>query len=112
MSISSRTPEGEPNRCPVCLASIVIEPSSVFGDAVCPRCGSLLWFLNLPTEARVFERSDSDEVRNRVAAIVARQLGVDPRRVEENEALLNGLGADSLDVVELVMDLEEELDSP
>lgn len=44
MTISSRTPEGAPNRCPVCGASIRIEPSFPPGDAPCPNCGSLLWF--------------------------------------------------------------------
>jgi len=44
MTISSRTPEGAPNRCPVCGNSIRIEPSIPPGDAPCPNCGSLLWF--------------------------------------------------------------------
>ena len=44
MTSSSRTPEGAPNRCPVCGNSIRIEPSIPPGDAPCPRCGSLLWF--------------------------------------------------------------------
>ena len=39
-SISSRTPEGGPNRCPVCGKSICIEPSMPPG-APCPNCGSL-----------------------------------------------------------------------
>jgi anti-sigma B factor antagonist len=44
MTISSRTPEGQPNRCPVCGDSLTIEPSEPAGDAPCPRCGHLLWF--------------------------------------------------------------------
>jgi len=44
MNISSRTPEGVPNRCPICGQSIRIEPSIPSGDAPCPNCGSLLWF--------------------------------------------------------------------
>jgi hypothetical protein len=44
MIISSRTPEGEPNRCPVCGDTLRIEPSDPAGDAPCPRCGHLLWF--------------------------------------------------------------------
>lgn len=42
--ISSRTPEGTPNRCPVCGYQLKIEPSDPAGDAPCPRCGHLLWF--------------------------------------------------------------------
>ena len=44
MVISSRTPEGTPNRCPVCNNDLKIEPSSPPGDAPCPYCGHLLWF--------------------------------------------------------------------
>jgi anti-anti-sigma factor len=44
MVISSRTPEGTPNHCPVCGADLKIEPSTPAGDAPCPCCGHLLWF--------------------------------------------------------------------
>jgi hypothetical protein len=40
----SRTPEGEPNRCPICGAQLQLEPSTPPGDAPCPQCGTLLWF--------------------------------------------------------------------
>jgi hypothetical protein len=45
MTISSRTPEGEPTTCPLCLANVSVEPSVLIGDATCPRCGQLLWFV-------------------------------------------------------------------
>ena len=41
---SSRTPEGEPNLCPICGNAVRIEPSSGFRDAPCPHCGHLLRF--------------------------------------------------------------------
>jgi hypothetical protein len=44
MEISSRTPEGWPNRCPICGQSIDITPSPGTLDAPCPNCGYLLWF--------------------------------------------------------------------
>jgi hypothetical protein len=44
MVISSRTPEGVPNRCPICGSQIRIEPSLPARDAPCPNCGSLVWF--------------------------------------------------------------------
>ena len=44
MEPSTRTPEGEPNRCPVCGKPLRIEPSRPPGDAPCPHCGHLLWF--------------------------------------------------------------------
>jgi hypothetical protein len=42
--ISSRTPEGDPHKCPVCRKALLIEPSLLFGDAPCPHCGNLLRF--------------------------------------------------------------------
>ncbi len=47
MTISSRTPEGEPNRCIVCGAEFRIEPSIPSGDAPCPNCGYLCFFPHL-----------------------------------------------------------------
>ena len=44
MVISSRTPEGMPNLCPLCGNQLKIEPSIPPGDAPCPSCGHLLWF--------------------------------------------------------------------
>ncbi len=44
MVISSRTPEGSPNLCPVCGNRLNIEPSLPACDAPCPCCGHLLWF--------------------------------------------------------------------
>ena len=45
MTISSRTPEGSFNRCPVCGKVMNITPSEPSGDATCPHCGSLVWFV-------------------------------------------------------------------
>jgi acyl carrier protein len=42
MPVSSRTPEGEPQRCPICGDIVTTEPSVPLGDSVCPQCGSLL----------------------------------------------------------------------
>jgi anti-anti-sigma factor len=44
MVISSRTPEGQANRCIVCGSEVKIQPSDPACDAPCPRCGHLLWF--------------------------------------------------------------------
>ena len=43
MTISSRTPEGWPNRCSVCGHDFRLEPSPPAWDVPCPRCGALLW---------------------------------------------------------------------
>lgn len=49
-------------------------------------------------------------VRDRVIEIVAEQLGVDKEKINNETSFVNDLGADSLDTVELVMELEEEFD--
>lgn len=49
-------------------------------------------------------------VSERVIDIVAEQLGVDKEKVTPETHFINDLGADSLDTVELVMELEEEFD--
>ena len=52
----------------------------------------------------------SDELELRVRNLVAEQLGVDLAEVRPDAHILDDLGADSLDVVELVMALEESFD--
>jgi acyl carrier protein len=49
-------------------------------------------------------------VEERVVDIVAEQLGVDKDKIKPESNFVNDLGADSLDTVELVMELEEEFD--
>ncbi len=49
-------------------------------------------------------------VPERVIEIVADQLGVDKDKISSDTSFVNDLGADSLDTVELVMELEEEFD--
>jgi acyl carrier protein len=49
-------------------------------------------------------------VEERVVEIVADQLGVEKDKITRESHFVNDLGADSLDQVELVMELEEEFD--
>ncbi|MFZ5650918.1 MAG: acyl carrier protein [Bacillota bacterium] len=46
----------------------------------------------------------------KVKKIIAEQLGVDEADVTMESSFIEDLGADSLDIVELVMALEEEFD--
>lgn len=78
MSISSRTPEGQPFRCPVCGEDTEIEPAAA-GDACCPACGELLWWFRDRVDARL--------------------------RLEDQ---LRYEQLDSIEFVELIMQLEEE----
>ena len=47
-------------------------------------------------------------VFDRLQAIVAEQLGVDTEKITPDAEFIQDLNADSLDMVELVMSLEEE----
>lgn len=46
-------------------------------------------------------------VAEQVRAIIVEKLGVDPEEVVDSANFSNDLGADSLDIVELVMDFEK-----
>ncbi len=87
MTISSRTPEGTPHRCPICGEVANLEPSYPGGDSVCPACGHLLW-----------------QFRDKVFEIG----GIDKDLIKFETSLREGLAVDSLDLVELIMELEEQ----
>jgi acyl carrier protein len=48
------------------------------------------------------------DMKKRIVEIIATQLGIDQADVTPEANVVDDLGADSLDVVELVMALEEE----
>ncbi|WP_438951366.1 acyl carrier protein [Porticoccus sp.] len=50
-------------------------------------------------------------IEERVAKMVAEQLGVKEADVKPESSFVEDLGADSLDTVELIMALEEEFDT-
>jgi acyl carrier protein len=50
------------------------------------------------------------EIFERVKGIIVDQLGVDEDSVKMEASFIDDLGADSLDIVELIMALEEEFD--
>lgn len=50
------------------------------------------------------------EIFDKVKAIIVEQLGVDEDKVTMQASFVDDLDADSLDVVELVMAMEEEYD--
>jgi len=53
---------------------------------------------------------ERNDVLTTVREIAVEVLGVEPDAVTENASLKDDLGADSLDLVEVVMALEERLD--
>jgi acyl carrier protein len=64
----------------------------------------------VPLDSRRQEDADLATVSERVIEIVATQLGVSKEQITPETNFVNDLGADSLDQVELVMELEEEFD--
>ena len=50
------------------------------------------------------------ELEGRICTLVADQLGIDVAEVTPDASILDDLGADSLDVVELVLSLEDAFD--
>ena len=50
------------------------------------------------------------DVASKVKQIIAEQLGVDEPEIKTESSFIDDLGADSLDTVELVMELEDEFD--
>lgn len=49
-------------------------------------------------------------IQERVIKVIAEQLSVDEEQVKAEAHFIDDLGADSLDLVELVMSLEKEFD--
>ena len=52
----------------------------------------------------------ANDLSDRIQSMVAEQLGVEAAEVTKDASIFDDLGADSLDVVELVMILEEAFD--
>jgi acyl carrier protein len=60
-----------------------------------------LWSLNLMT---------ATNIEAKVKSIIADQLGVSEEEIKPESSFIEDLGADSLDLVELVMSMEEEFE--
>ena len=52
----------------------------------------------------------SEEILEKVKGIIIEQLGVTDKAVTMEASFIDDLGADSLDIVELIMAIEEEFD--
>ena len=51
-----------------------------------------------------------NEIYEKIKSIIKEQLGVDEDKIEMDAAFIDDLAADSLDLVELIMSIEEEFD--
>ena len=68
------------------------------------RC--VLWWTISPGQLNTIMASVAEQVK----AIIVEKLGVDLEEVVDSANFSNDLGADSLDIVELVMDFEKAFD--
>jgi acyl carrier protein len=110
-TISSRTPEGTPNRCPLCGAAICVEPVQPPGDAPCPNCGTLLWFTKMPDGLLFYDNQTIAPILARIVTRICENLGIN--KTDDNidvSAFFKDLGADSVDIMELIMEFEEEFE--
>lgn len=48
-------------------------------------------------------------MKDRIIEVLAKQLRMDPSEINENSNIMEDLGADSLDLVEILMTLESEM---
>jgi len=51
---------------------------------------------------------ETEEIFDKVKTVIVEQLGIDESSVRMESSFLDDLGADSLDIVEFIMALEEE----
>ena len=51
---------------------------------------------------------ETEEIFEKVKTVIVEQLGIDEAGVRMDSSFLDDLGADSLDIVEFIMALEEE----
>jgi acyl carrier protein len=77
-------------------------------------CASSSKVAKINAFAKSQEDSMASSVEQKVKQIIVEQLGVDESQVDMNASFVDDLGADSLDIVELVMAFEEafELEIP
>ena len=71
-----------------------------------------MYVINLYTKLGGGEllKMSSEEIFDKVKEIIVEQLGVAENTVTMEASFIDDLGADSLDIVELIMALEEEFD--
>jgi acyl carrier protein len=62
------------------------------------------------TENEKNEKNENLSTEDKVIGIVASQLDVEKEKIKPETSFINDLGADSLDIVELVMEFEEAFD--
>jgi acyl carrier protein len=90
---------------------------AISGDRSSAQCyfchGQASQYSALGYNSRDFSQLEicMESIEQRVKKIVAEQLGVNEAEIKNESSFLDDLGADSLDMVELVMALEDEFET-
>lgn len=71
---------------------------------------SIVWRFNRNESSlyKIKKTETMSDIASRVKSIIVEKLGVDESEVTPEASFTNDLGADSLDTVELIMELEKE----
>jgi acyl carrier protein len=85
----------------------LVAPAEEGAEAVCPKCGARLWPLRTPAGLLFCDAHAVAPVSEEVTRLICEQLGANPNQLTRQMRFQEDLGADSLDLVELVMQLEE-----
>lgn len=93
MTVSSRTPEGSPSHCVLCGRDVRTEFSNPGNDATCPYCGHLIL--------------QSVELLDQFKLLWERSRGGSIESIRVSSPF-HELDFDSLEIVELVMQIEEK----
>ena len=67
-------------------------------------------FCFFAADFNIKNREKMSEIATKVVSIITDKLGVEESQVVPEASFTNDLGADSLDTVELIMELEKEFD--
>jgi hypothetical protein len=93
------------NECPACGASLWA-PSGPWGEEQCPRCFTQLWFVPFSGGQFFFVRREGESLEEFLCALVGPAMKLTPAELEQVIRK-----TDSLDLVELVMEIEEAIES-
>jgi hypothetical protein len=88
------------NRCPLCRTALWAPDTELIGTKECPRCGAELWVL-VGSYGPAFSIRQPGQSK---ASFLAALAGVSAKEMERTLR-----GADDLDLVELVTEIEDRL---
>jgi len=103
---SAPTPVVSLDCCPGFGTKAVPDAALTSGNLPCPACGRVLWFFRDAAGLQVFSKETADKVLD----VIVSKLDVEREKLTPSLAFQEDLGADSLDVAEMIMQLEEDFD--